>query len=49
MFGKRPDGKVVKDMNPMDMIMPYVMRTRTDSMNMYEDVLPCEAWDVYIK
>ena len=49
MFGKRPDGRVVKDLNPMDMVMPYVLRTRTDSMNMYEDVIPCEEWDKYIK
>ena len=46
---KRPDGRVLKDLEPMQSIMPYVMRTRTDSMNMYEDTFACEAMDAYIK
>ena len=49
MFGKRPDGRVIKDLDPMQQIMPYVMKTRTDSMNMYEDTFPCDVWDSYIK
>lgn len=49
MFGKRPDGRVIRNLDPMQKIMPYVMKTRTDSMNMYEDTFPCEAWDTYIK
>ena len=49
MFGKRPDGRVIKNLDPMQQIMPYIMKTRTDSMNMYEDTFPCEVWDAYIK
>ena len=49
MFGKRPDGRVIRDLDPMDKIMPYIMKTRTDSMNMYEDTFPCDVWDTYIK
>ena len=49
MFGKRPDGRVVRNLEPMQKIMPYVMKTRTDSMNMYEDTFACDAWDEYIK
>lgn len=49
MFGKRPDGRVIRDLEPMQQIMPYIMKTRTDSMNMYEDTLVCEAMDAYIK
>ncbi len=49
MFGKRPDGRVIQNLEPMQMIMPYVMKTRTDSMNMYEDVFACEPMDKYIK
>lgn len=49
MFNKRPDGRAIKNLEPMQMIMPYVMKTRTDSMNMYEDTFPCEPWDTYIK
>ena len=48
MFGKRYDGRVVKNIPPIQKIMPYVMKTRTDSMNMYEDTIPCEAMDAYI-
>ena len=33
----------------MQMIMPYIMKERHDSMNMYEDTFNCEPWDIYIK
>ena len=46
---KRPDGRVLKDLEPMQKIMPYIMRTRTDSMNMYEDTFACAPMDEYIK
>lgn len=49
MFGKRPDGRVIKNLEPMQQVMPYILKTRTDSMNMYEDTFACEAWDSYIK
>lgn len=49
MFEKRPDGRLVRDLNPMDQIIPYLMKTRTDSMNMYEDTFACEPMDAYIK
>lgn len=49
MFTKRPDGRLVKDLDPMQQIMPYVMKTRDDSMNMYEDTFACEPMDAYIK
>ena len=49
MFNKRPDGRAIKNLEPMQMIMPYIMKTRTDSMNMYEDSFACEPWDAYIK
>lgn len=48
MFTKRPDGRLLKNLEPMQMIMPYVMTTRTDSMNMYEEPIPCQAMDAYI-
>jgi len=49
MFGKRPDGRVIRNLEPMQQIMPYIMKTRTDSMNMYEDTFPCAPMDAYIK
>lgn len=49
MFGKRPDGRKVKTVDPLQLIMGSLMRERSDSMNMYEDVINCEPWDKYIK
>ena len=49
MFNKRPDGRAIKNLEPMQMIMPYIMKTRTDSMNMYEDTFACEPMYAYIK
>lgn len=49
MFGKRPDGYAIRNLEPIQKIMPYIMKTRNDSMNMYEDTLPCKPMDLYIK
>jgi len=49
MFTKRPDGVLVKDLEPMEMIMPYILKKRYDSMNMYEEMFPCEGMDEYIR
>jgi hypothetical protein len=49
MFGKRPDGRKVRNVHPMQIITTYLMKKRYDAMNMYEDVLPCDIWDTYIK
>ena len=49
MFGKRPDGRLIRNLEPMQQIMPYIMKTRTDSMNMYDDTFDCAAIDQYIK
>lgn len=49
MFGKRPDGRVVKTLAPLEKIMPYIMKTRVDSMTMYDDTFDCGPWDEYIQ
>lgn len=46
---KRPDGRLVKNLAPMEQITPYIMTTRNDSMNMYEDTFDCAPMDEYIK
>lgn len=46
---KRPDGRLVKTIPPIQKIMPYIMKTRTDSMNTYDDTFDCAAMDSYIK
>lgn len=48
MFGKRPDGRRIKNVDPMQLITGFLMNKRYDSMNMYEDTIPCEEWDRYI-
>ena len=49
MFGKRPDGRRLRTVDPMQLITGTIMKKRYDSMNMYEDTVNCEAWDRYIK
>ena len=49
MFGKRPDGRRLRTVDPMQLITGFLMKKRYDSMNMYEDTFNCEAWDQYIK
>ena len=48
MFGKRSDGRQVHEVEPFQRIVPYIMRTRTDSMNMFEESIPCAGMDNYI-
>ena len=49
MFGKRPDGRRLRTVDPMQLITGFLMKKRYDSMNMYEDTFNCESWDKYIK
>lgn len=49
MFKKRYDGRAIRNLDPIQKIMPYIMKTRNDSMNMFEDTVSCTAMDAYIK
>ena len=49
MLFKRCDGRVIHNISPIMKIMPYIMKTRTDSMNMYEDQFDCAPMDAYIR
>lgn len=49
MFGKRPDGRRLKNIDPLQLITGFLMKKRYDSMNMFEDSFNCDAWDSYIK
>lgn len=49
MFGKRPDGRVIKTLAPMEKIIPYIMKERHDSMTLYEDNFDCAPMDAYIR
>ena len=48
MFGRRADGRQVHEVEPFQRIVPYIMRTRTDSMNMFEESIPCAGMDNYV-
>ena len=49
MFGKRPDGRRIRTVDPIQLITGFLMKKRYDSMIMYEDTINCDAWDKYIK
>lgn len=49
MFGKRPDGRAIKSLAPLEKISPYIMKKRVDSMCMYEDYFECAPMDAYIE
>lgn len=49
MFGNRPDGRRIKNVDPMQLITCFLMKKRYDSMNFFEDTINCEEWDTYIK
>ena len=49
MLFKRKDGRVLRELEPMQQIMPYILKKRYDSMNLYEDVFACEPMDAYIR
>ena len=49
MFGFRPDGKMVRDLDPIQRIMPHIMRHRHDSQNLTSVDLACEPFDAFIK
>ena len=48
MFGYRPDGKKVKDIDPIQRIIPHIMPTRNDSQNFTQYDCPCEPMDAFI-
>ncbi len=49
MMKNRPDGRRIRNVDPMQLITCFLMKKRYDSMNFYEDSINCEAWDKYIK
>ncbi len=49
MFGLRPDGKQVRDIDPIQRIIPHIMRHRHDSQNLTDYDCPCEPLDAFIK
>ncbi len=48
MFGRRADGVKVKGMQIIDKAMPYFMPMRIDAVNLYEQIVGCDAMDKFI-
>ena len=49
MWGNRPDGRRIRNIDPTQLITSFLMPRRYDAMTMYEDSINCEVWDKYIK
>lgn len=49
MWGNRPDGRRIRNIDPTQLITNLLMPRRFDAMTMYEDGINCEVWDTYIK
>lgn len=49
MFGLRADGKQVRDIDPIQRIMPHIMKHRHDSQNLTTYDVPCEPIDAFIR
>jgi hypothetical protein len=49
MFGRRSDGKRVKNIDPFMKLIPHIMFERTDAMVMQFQDYDCEGIDAYIK
>jgi len=48
MFGKRADGKVIETNDPIFMIIPHIMKRRSDSQVFYTEEIPIAPLDEYI-
>lgn len=48
-FGDRNDGRLVRTLNPMQKIMPYVMPQRCDGCNSFRGVAEMEAIEKYVR
>ena len=49
MFGLRSDGKRIKNLSPIQKIMPHIMKARHDSQNLFKYPCRCEPLDAFIR
>ena len=49
MFGYRPDGKKVRDLDPIQRIIPHIMTARHDSQNLTSFDISCAPFDDFIR
>lgn len=48
MFGKRADGRRLKKINPIFLLMPHIMKRRSDAQVFYSQEIPIAPLDEYI-
>ena len=48
MFGKRADGRRLKNISPIFLLMPHIMKRRSDSQVFYSQEIPIAPLDEYI-
>ena len=49
MFGRRPDGRRLDNIDPIVQFMPYIMKTRNDAMNLITEYVDYEPMANYIR
>ena len=49
MFGRRPDGRRLEDIDPIVQFMPFIMKTRNDASNLINDSVDYEPIAAYIR
>lgn len=48
-LGDRYDGRIIRTINPFYKIIPYIMRTRVDSQNYFDDKIEIDNIEAYIR
>lgn len=48
MFGKRPDGRRLRKISPIFLLMPHIMKRRSDAQVFYSQEIPLAPLDEYI-
>jgi len=48
MFGRRADGRKLRNVSPFFILMPHIMKKRSDSQVFYSQEIPLAPLDEYI-
>ena len=48
-FGDRSDGRLLRSLNPMQKLMPYIMPQRSDGCNSFRGTIEMEAMEKYVQ
>lgn len=47
-WGDRKDGRLIRSCDPMMRVAPFIMQTRSESQNLFQDAIPTEKLDSFI-